>query len=486
MSGRGAVEDDETAVGGEGTLTTVTFLFTDIEGSTALWEQEPEEMRAALQRHDTLLRTVVERFDGYVFKTVGDAFCVTFDSAPAALGAACEIQQALVGERWPTSTPLRVRVALHTGEAHMSDGDYYGTTVNRCARLLAVARGGQTLLSSETERLVHGALPEKSNLRDVGMHRLRDLPNPVHVFQLVHPGLVPELLEMGDLSDGPKRTASPVARFNPINLYDVPTLPTVVMQAVRVMQDGNAGPRAVEQVVARDPAISAKILRVANSAFFGFSRRVTTITDAIRVLGFNNVQGMIIGVAAFDAFRSEQLNLSDFWTHSIAVATAARFLAPKARCSADEGFTAGILHDIGKLVFVVQAEADYRQVLTLQGDTSMSSLDAERACFEFTHAEVGAMVAERWELPGRYVDGIAHHHDPAAAAGDSRRFCAVLGLADCAAHAVCEGAFSHPMPDEARLALLRDLSLRAPDWEACLEHLGQAHDSIEAFVSSIH
>ncbi|WP_300452643.1 HDOD domain-containing protein [Accumulibacter sp.] len=469
---------------GDASLITLTFLFTDIEGSTSLWERESEAMRTALQRHNALLSGAIENHRGCVFKTVGDAFCVTFDEAADALAAACQIQAGIGAEKWPTHAPLRVRVALHTGPAYLCEGDYFGTTVNRCARLLAVTRGGQTLLTSATESRLRGALPKGTSLRDTGMLRLRDLPHPVHVFQLMHPGLAPQLLELGDISGGNKREAEPVARFKPLDLYEVPTLPTVVLQALRVMQDPGSDARAVERVIVHDLALSAKILRVANSAFFGFARRVKTIAEALRVLGFTNVQGMIISVGAFDAFRTERLNLLDFWRHSIATATAARFLATRQPFSPDEAFMAGLLHDIGKLIFAVQAEPAYQRVLELCRGTAMSSLDAERTLFEFTHPEVGEMVAERWALPARYVAAIAHHHDPAAA-GDEGTFCRLIGLADQAAYAAL-AVDCTPHPSNAEVSSRLDaLALPASYWQDCLQHLRQARPTIDAFVGAI-
>ena len=468
---------------GDASLITATFLFTDIEGSTSLWESESQAMRVALQRHNVLLSSAIERHGGCVFKTVGDAFCVTFEDAAGALEAACQIQARLGTEKWPTRTQLRVRVALHTGPAYLSGGDYFGTTVNRVARLLAVTHGGQTLLTSTTQALVRESLPDGTSLRDTGMLRLRDLPQPVHVFQLVHPGLSSSLLDVTDSSAGNKLTAEPVARFRPIDVYEVPTLPTIVMQALKVMQDPNSDARAVERVIVHDPAISAKILRVANSAFFGFSRRVGTIAEAVRVLGFTNVQGMLISVGAFDAFRTKRLSLVEFWQHSIAVATAARFLSTRVNCSADEAFMAGLLHDIGKLIFAVQAEASYQQVLELKRGSAMTSLEAEHTLFEFTHPEVGQMVAERWDLPARHVAAIAHHHNPADA-GDERLFCTLIGLADQAAYT----ALSPHTPvehDAERIALLDALDLGPGHWDDCLCHLQQARTTIEAFVGAI-
>ena len=171
---------------------TVTFLFTDIEGSTKLWQQHPEAMRSALAHHDALLREAIESNNGTVFKTVGDAFCAVFATAPEALKAALAAQQAIQTQAWEEIESLRVRMALHTGIAEQRDGDYFGTTLHRVARLLSVGHGEQALLSSATEELVRDALPQGTRLKDLGLHRLRDLERPEQVFQMLHPGLPSE------------------------------------------------------------------------------------------------------------------------------------------------------------------------------------------------------------------------------------------------------------------------------------------------------
>jgi predicted ATPase/class 3 adenylate cyclase len=167
---------------------TVTFLFTDIEGSTQLWEQHPEAMKTALARHDTILRQVIETNNGYVFKTVGDAFCAAFSTATEGLAAALDMQRALAAQTW-NETPIRVRMALHTGVAEERDGDYFGPPLNRVARLLSAGHGEQTLLSLATQELVRDCLPGKASLLDLGEHRLKDLFRPELVFQLNAPDL---------------------------------------------------------------------------------------------------------------------------------------------------------------------------------------------------------------------------------------------------------------------------------------------------------
>jgi predicted ATPase/class 3 adenylate cyclase len=168
---------------------TFTFLFTDVEGSTKLWERGPEAMSQALVRHDELLREAVEAHRGFVFKTMGDAFYAAFSTAAEAVEASLDAQKLLLSEAWEETGPLRVRMALHTGTAEERDGDYFGPTLNRAARLLSSGHGGQVLLSLSTQELVREKLPLGAELRDLGVRRLKDLSGPEHVFQLTDPEL---------------------------------------------------------------------------------------------------------------------------------------------------------------------------------------------------------------------------------------------------------------------------------------------------------
>jgi len=168
---------------------TVTFLFTDIEGSTRLWEQHPTTMRAALVRHDTLLHQMIAAHGGTVFKTAGDGVNAAFSRAPNALHAALSMQRALQAESWGVIGALRVRIALHSGASEERGGDYFGPALNRVARLLACGHGDQILLSLATAELVREHLPPDAELRDLGTHRLKDLSRPEQIFQLATPDL---------------------------------------------------------------------------------------------------------------------------------------------------------------------------------------------------------------------------------------------------------------------------------------------------------
>jgi predicted ATPase/class 3 adenylate cyclase len=158
---------------------TVTFLFTDIEGSTGLWEGAPAEMRAALARHDQVLRSAIEAHDGYVFSTGGDGFAAAFARAGDAMAAALDAQAALAREAWPTPSPLLVRMGMHTGEVEERDGDYFGPAVNRAARIMASGHGGQVLVSAATAAVIGGG-----DLLDLGEHAFAWLSAPERVFQL--------------------------------------------------------------------------------------------------------------------------------------------------------------------------------------------------------------------------------------------------------------------------------------------------------------
>src|ERR687890_2052595 len=171
---------------------TVTFLFTDIEGSTRLWERDPSAMQSALSHHNGIVRSAVEDRGGLVFKTLGDAFCCAFSSAPEALGAAISAQRALHDEVWGEEGVIRVRMALHTGAVDEQGGDYFGPALNRVVRLLAAGHGGQTLLSLATQELVRDALPVDARLEDLGERRLKDLFRPERVFQVSPPDLPSE------------------------------------------------------------------------------------------------------------------------------------------------------------------------------------------------------------------------------------------------------------------------------------------------------
>ncbi|HUS14194.1 MAG TPA: adenylate/guanylate cyclase domain-containing protein, partial [Chloroflexia bacterium] len=177
---------------------TVTFLFTDIEGSTRLWEQFPQTMGVALARHDAIVRGAIQVHGGVIFNTAGDAFHTVFNDVLSAVAAAIQAQQQLQAESWnlPDDTSstmpaaaLRVRMGLHTGPAEMRNGHYFGPSLNRVARIMSIGHGGQILLSAPAREALGSQVPVGTHLLDLGEQQLKDVVRPERVFQLVPEGL---------------------------------------------------------------------------------------------------------------------------------------------------------------------------------------------------------------------------------------------------------------------------------------------------------
>jgi predicted ATPase/class 3 adenylate cyclase len=204
----GLLDDTGTALLGG----TITFLFTDIEGSTQLWEEHPDAMGIALRQHDLLLRRAIEENDGCVFKTVGDAFCAVFNNAAKALSAAVAAQTAISVQDWE-NTPICIRIAVHTGTAEIRDGDYFGPSVNHVARLLTAGHGGQILVSASTHALAQSRLPDGHAFRDLGEHRLRDLEGAERIYQLVTPDLPADFPPLNSLDSFPNNLPVQLTSF---------------------------------------------------------------------------------------------------------------------------------------------------------------------------------------------------------------------------------------------------------------------------------
>src|SRR3954447_5119748 len=184
---------------------TVTFLLTDVEGSTALWEEAPQAMRTALAQHDVLFEQAVHGRGGVHIRPrgEGDSRFAVFAGAPEALAGALTIQQSFAREPWTTPRPIRVRIGIHTGQAQLRDGDYYGSAVNRCARLRGIGHGGQVLLSEAAAALVRDGMPSGVPLLHLARHRLKDLPEPERVSQVAAADLASDFPSLASLDARP-------------------------------------------------------------------------------------------------------------------------------------------------------------------------------------------------------------------------------------------------------------------------------------------
>ena len=190
---------------------TVTFLFTDIEGSSQLWEKHPEGMKGALAKHDAILRSAIESDHGHVLKSTGDGVCAVFGTALEAVKAAISAQQSLQAQ--PTQLEIKVRMGIHTGEAELREQDYFGSALNRAARIMSIGHGGQILLSGITASLVREQLAQNTQVTDLGEHLLKGLSIPEQIWQLAAPGLCAEFPALQSLSVLPNNLPIQLSSF---------------------------------------------------------------------------------------------------------------------------------------------------------------------------------------------------------------------------------------------------------------------------------
>ena len=190
---------------------TVTFLFTDIEGSTLLWQKFPAEMNTALAKHDAILKERIESNRGHIIKTTGDGVHAVFVTVIEAINAALSVQHDL--QLLSDNLEIKVRMGLHTGEAERRGDDYYGQTLNRAARIMSAGHGGQILISSVTAELAREHLPENTNLLDLGEHRLKNLSKPEHLYQVKAPGLQTEFPALHSLNLHPNNLSVQLTSF---------------------------------------------------------------------------------------------------------------------------------------------------------------------------------------------------------------------------------------------------------------------------------
>lgn len=198
---------------------------------------------------------------------------------------------------------------------------------------------------------------------------------------------------------------------------DMPSLPQIVTEIIRISEDPNSTPHDVQKLLAQDQVLTAKILRLANSSFYGFARRINTITEATILLGFQTIRSIVFAASVSNFLTQSldgyKLNQNELWKHSQAVAMTARYIAKQKRFKNPEVFyTAGVIHDIGKLVLNQYLQNDYKKVLSLIYDEGYDFIKAEETVLGYNHAQTGMKLAEKWNLSPEMVEAIGCHHEP--------------------------------------------------------------------------
>lgn len=231
--------------------------------------------------------------------------------------------------------------------------------------------------------------------------------------------------------DALKRVVSRIA--------NLPTLPHAVASVVSLTSSPNCTVAAVAKVIARDPTLSMKVLKLVNSAFYGFSGRIANLSQAIVILGLNTVRNVTLSASVFNVFQKNTTGGASFdrsaeLIHANSSAFIARYLAGElGGHDPEEAFVGGLLHDIGKIVLDTYLPGEFAQAMALSKSSNLDSSEAEQQVLGATHAEVGGWLVERWKLPGHLGEALAHHHRPDPSS-KSARLAALLCLADCMDH----------------------------------------------------
>lgn len=211
---------------------------------------------------------------------------------------------------------------------------------------------------------------------------------------------------------------------------DLPTLPVVVEEGLRLLRDERTGLREVGDLISTDPVLGARVLRMANSAVFGLRTRVKTIQDGVRYMGTNQVRNLLLSSSVVDTFSKKGLNLKPYWEHAFGCAYVASTMGKLLRAgNPDDAYLGGLFHDLGRILLVVRYTAKYAEVLKAVREAGKPILQAEREVFGATHAEIGSFVAQKWGFPERAVMVVKHHHNPAACRGYEAD-AAIVQLAD--------------------------------------------------------
>jgi putative nucleotidyltransferase with HDIG domain len=277
-------------------------------------------------------------------------------------------------------------------------------------------------------------------------------------------------------------------RYIASRISTIPTLPTVISKMIEMVDNPRTNARTLARVISNDQSLTARILKMANSAFYGFSREISTVDTAIIVMGFNAVKEMGLSLSVFDAFKNigthSSFNVNRYWEHSVSTAVASKIAGRYFHLAdVEELFVAGLLHDIGKMVFVQYLPEDYKKVEAYRSKHRCNYYEAEAAVVGLTHCDVGAIIANRWHLPQRIESCIRQHHfhkPESAFLMES----IVVDLADLISHRVDYGNRGHRIEreiDETLIFLLEEKGFSIDEMflEECTEQMFVELDSTE-------
>ena len=274
------------------------------------------------------------------------------------------------------------------------------------------------------------------------------------------------------------------------NIKTLPTLPVIVTRVLEVTDSANASANELGDVIANDVSLSAKVLNLANSAFYGFTRRITTIRQAVVVLGFDTVRSLALSVSVFDALKGSNGHVSfdreAFWMHSVGCGTAARLVGKLVGCR-DTGtlFVAGLLHDLGKVILDTYFHDLYQEVVEDMVAEGRPATEVERDLLDIDHAEVGGWLAERWSFPAVLVAPIAHHHDPMSSGAEHLRETLIVHLSNILVKRHGIGLCYETVPQRLSREVASELQLNRERVTSLRESLDKEREHITEFLGQL-
>lgn len=276
-------------------------------------------------------------------------------------------------------------------------------------------------------------------------------------------------------------------------ITDLPTLPSMMATITRLMQDPRTSAEELGRAIATDPALVSKVLKLVNSAFYGFPGRISTITQAIVILGFSTIRNVVLTTSVLKVFgnsKSRGFDVESFWEHSLLTGAIAKSLAlEKDMPFTEETFIAGLLHDMGRMVLSQRLTAEYEKVLVFREKTGLPDLEAEKTVLGLTHGEIGGWLARKWNLPSPFVDSMTYHHHPMEApVGDPRMaretgdLIPLVHAADAMSKHVKDG-----FPERAAIARIHPqvwerLGMEGEDWERFQRRTKDEVEKARAFL----
>ena len=270
---------------------------------------------------------------------------------------------------------------------------------------------------------------------------------------------------------------------------DLPTLPRTVFRITEMINNPRSSARDLAQVITDDQVLTARLLRLVNSSFYAFPQRITTVTRAIVLLGFDAIRHLLLTTSVFDMFadrRQETANSrEDLWDHSLGCAVAAKVLGKHLRHDKiEELFVCALLHDIGKIVSMVYAPGDYKAAATLAAEKNILLIEAETQLLDYTHVDTGRLLAERWNLPVMVTEVIMHHHTPDQA-GDFSPEAAIVHLADILCRALRYGSGGDRRIPAIEPTALGLLQIEKNQIEGLLNEIESDFNDIRPFTNAI-